>query len=741
MTVSASQDKVVRTAKGAQNLTIPAVAERLRLTVEVVEAVRAEGVFVETSAGIALPLKTNPERVYLDWLERTTPPHSLAGYDKVRKVHGLLDLNQMVEPPQAWLDDFVAFLAEQRTVTIAELNQLNPCGKSKAASKAITGHNKRAEYRRPGAAPVKLLVKILPEGLRALPGTALDPVLGETLHAPPEDYIARLLDLVWIRAEASVYLFHMAARVVQRHTLRQMINKLERLDERLAQAGVAATCLSGRLATVITGLTNDLSVDGELANRDREDADALIALCDYLVALKARGDIPSLPLIEALALQDPTAMVLLRKARSRGMSRLMQVRHQMRMSTAGSLADMFNEVDAKAGARFAQVQATFDEYRAALTLLREHDYDAIEFSVVHIALGPDGEATGSVQTTHWCLWRYDIIFAELASRMPAPDRHLRERLSERVRKRAPDDPYAFLEYRGVSCSDPDADPPFFVTLFEVDFFRGSYHLPLEVRERRRNMLLRDNVFVPSNIPEDLFDFAARDRRFAIDARVRGLLIIPIEQFMRATRFARTLQVLCYVAAPRANELYQLRGDGMNLGFDEGLDLKAYWKAVPKHRGPGEFVHFRVSDAGIDLIAAQISANVELYGAQEAVRPMPPTATLSQQKITEPFPPLFRSETQPLTATHFKDLLSVLLVEIITISVHDIRSAWAKYMLDEVGEPEFIRDWLNHRNMATTYIYTRQTAAMAQRALEQQGDATKIAFYLDFHDHQVAVHER
>lgn len=702
--------------------------QSIRLTVEgVVEATNIHPgnartllelcVFGACVAEVADVIEFDPAHtrgdLYMKWALGMPKPAELRDFDRVTEVRGLLHLPAETPHPRHFVEGAFEFLKDHGCATIPEAKQLlhfSPV-KDDPTWKMFAEISGSKQQKVSTTATLRTLRTRLPRPVRTVAGTALDaPDPAESIFAaPPPGAIGDLVRMSALQAPASIHILRLAARVVSPIHLTAVLRGLREIDKRIEDAksdgdrtlDQAARDVLRKLMAASAGKTREGRKAGNLLN-------AWSGMIEDL-----RIPIAQLREEDRHILNWPSTICpdLIAANRTRRHFATKKSQGAARLQTSSSLADELPQVIRGVDARYREIENLRVLAQDARAELRKSTgLTSIPIVQDTAELDEQGSPTGSVVTHRYRLWDTEALLKSIiaaSEEPPAP--HSILGMVSKGRFPPTLTPTILIHEGGTG------NLPWFIPFFAAGLFNSARALPLDVRQRRYE-LLRDLELpaVTSKLP-GLLTYNASDGRLARSLLGQGIVAIPIDEFGIAMQLAHTAFSLALVTAARVGEICQIHIDGGNFGYDEDHEL-AYWIAQPKQQAdrmdPEPTTRrYYVDERSLAAVVSLRQTMMDFLGPDRAAQAAHPSQNM--RKLGEG-PWLFRGETSMLHPRVVKAFLQYLSAGIASFGIHDVRAAVAKHRYDQGDSMDEIRELLGHGGVWATRGYARPTEKMMAR---------------------------
>lgn len=653
------------------------------------------------------------------WAEGQPKPTTVAEFDRIYEVRGLLTVDITCPHPPHIIEGAGEFLAERGIDRSEELMNLLHCylNADDPTNQAFKKWSDRGGGNlQRSSATIDQIRRLLPEGLSAFPGTALDEKLGEDLGAPNPKVLWELARMGPLRTCAVIHLFALAATVPSETYMDRTMIHLRRLDAMFAKSGDA----EGELRKLVRLADNDTS----------EGRRALVSLNTWVAMSNAmglhRGRIPA-----ELAghLEIPGGSITVEIAAETAAVRKRTLRRgDARLETSGSLADGLTEITRGLDRRYRELEELLEIVRATRTRLLEGEGTSAPIVQRTLEIDQEGSPTGRAVRHRYRLWRCTALLQTLADETADLNETLAVIGTQAKGKRIPRESEFMLVFEGTDATHE----PWFIPLFRYDAFGGAKVLPTAVREGRYDLIARADLPGARATPEGVLDFRRHDKAIARAAILHGMVPVAVEEFAIAMRIAHTVFNVGIVTAARAGEILQMRMDGANFEYEPDHDLVS-WVAIPKQSVDRPFPEpttkrTHLDDATLAMVVELRDAMRDLIGEEAAADSIPPYVTLKDR--VPPAPWLLRSAVKPYDPGLLKLLLRYLAFGIANFGVHDIRAAVAKHRLDRGDSLHSIKELLGHRSEKMSMAYSKPTQAMKEKRMEQHREISEAEARLE-----------
>lgn len=664
------------------------------------------------------------------WIQEQPTPDRLADFDAIRQVRDALRIPSKTPYPKRITDAAFDFLEDRGILNGREARELLPfkIERSDPTQAALTARTRRPSLERGPETLATLVKDLLPPGLRQLPLTALDPRFDDVFPAPPLSALQLLATMRHLRTESTIYIFRLAAsgatgRYVHARAL-NLTSISENLKTEQDDGGNIGLAIDRHLTAFIRSAEQNVPTRNEL-----DAPSTLLMMLQDLRSARQESEAPeTLQELEPVVLQDEEGV---RAALRKITARMKSVEKASRMARAGPLAERLDEIAATIETRWHDLEILLAKVRSCVSTLDSQPEGCERFTSTSTVENEDGSPQQGTRTDYWEVWEPEAYLSRLArqytaiSRMPS-----RLRSHQRRNPRADSEPF-YLRHVRSECHGKPCEPPLFVTFFSLDLMNGSWHLPIDLRERRFETIVKLDLPGASNSPKGLLDFDDKAKEIHRIGLLHGETLVPVEQFVLAMRMARAAFVCGRDTAMRTGELLQIRGDAANLDFDEKVEM-AYWRAYPKGAAPqsedaleaenGSGApadpaddgrrRFYLGEYALEALADLQDEVIAKFGEDGALPHIKPPQQLSGKTAAEPF--LFRSSERALGSGDLQLFLTYLCAGLAIFGVHDLRAAVAKDLYARGVHPDVIRDLLGHAYQTVTYSYMKLSGPMKQR---------------------------
>ena len=663
--------------------------------------------------------------IYIKWALGEPKPKDLYDFDRIMEVRGLLHVPADTPHPRRFVKGAFEFLERHGCATLEEMKQLLHADTSKKdpTRKMFADISGTMQKKVSRTATLASLRAKLPAPVRTMAGTALEhPDTDEPVFAAPSPtMIGDLIHMRSLRAPGSVHLLRLSARILSPVYLTRALQGLREIDEKIEVAKTRSRRSVEEAAELVLRELIETSVD-----KTREGRKASTLLDTWVTMIEdLRVPIAQLDEESESILKWPSTICpeLVWAHQSRRAHAAKTFRGASRLATSSGLADRLTLVIRGADARYREIESLRGLAQATRDILGS-DRELTSLPIVQetAELDSEGLPTGALATHRFRLWNTQALLQSIIADRKEPLR--KSSVLYRVSKGRFPETMAptILIHEGSS-----GNPPWFVEMFAAGLFNPTRILPLEVRQKRYE-LIRD-MRLPAH-PTQMLDLLSYHRSDASVARTllcEGVVAIPVEQFAIAMQLAHTAFSLAIVTAARVGEISQIRIDGANFGYDDDHGL-AFWTAQPKQQSdamdPKPLVRkYYLDDRTLAAVVSLKQTMTDLLGPDQATCPVRPSQNMN--KLGD-YPSLFRSREAMLDPGVIKAFLQYLTAGIASFGIHDVRAAVAKHRYDRGDSMDEIRNLLGHDGISATRGYARPTNQMIARKREERAKLSRAA---------------
>jgi len=585
------------------------VRKLLGCDLPVIDALIAAGALeedVERRAVLKRYLLIDPDlsfqSIFIEWIAGFPTPRSYADFQRYKDMRRVCRIPASAPHPESVLDAALNFLLPMNAINRHELRGILPCTKESEEEIIRWMKHQLAETRRarfiPGTNPPDLATfrLMLPDAIASAPMTCFDPKFANVFDPPPRNVLERLCGLGPLFEAGSIHMLRRAAIVRNPQVLLNRMRAIEVLDEAFREAGHDSL---PRSRQAVGAVLTDFALKETLLPLERDFPRTLAGLA-WGTMLRDIEDVIGrasaeqqkqlrrwLPHDHHEPLRFRRLLAMAEKASRRDGKR-------RRKERSDPVADALGSIHEKLALRAEQTAGLADAgHEATLKLLGDSASDYEDFEFTSAVLQLDGTPLDHLQTVMMRCWRRAALLRLLAEdgdgkamqrRRPGRPKAGDTRggpsirnVPESVRKRlaaierealeedeaAADEDEFYFEYLGTMPADPEGPvvtcEPWFISLLRDGVAVRPAMLSVEMRERRRNLILRSKLPGYLGSPAGLLGFGRRGslvfRAFAEHGTPR--VIVPLVQFDHAMRIGHLLFCAQTESSCRIGEALQM----------------------------------------------------------------------------------------------------------------------------------------------------------------------------------------